>query len=183
MLRRQSAALLAALVAGSACLAWGPHTEITDAALATLPDRDALKKRFGPHWQRLGRDYVWGPDWQEGVRPDHYAEDYLLFPGSPEHLSHMHPVVRRTYVQFFRRPLQALRTESPMNAARWLGSLLHFVQDSGSPPHTTGVGGELHGRMERWVDESRITLGDYRPRLLGKTDEEAEKGFLERMDS
>jgi hypothetical protein len=37
--------------------------------------------------------------------------------------------------------------------------------------------------MERWVDESRITLGDYRPRLLGKTDDEAERGFVELMDS
>jgi len=28
--------------------------------------------------------------------------------------------------------LQALRTETPANAARWVGSLLHFVEDTGS---------------------------------------------------
>jgi hypothetical protein len=97
------------------------------------------------------------------------------------HLSHMLPEVRRTYEPYFRRALQASRTESPQNAARWVGSLLHFVQDSGSPPHTTGIGGELHGKMERWVDEAKITLAGYAPRLLGKTDDEALRGFQERM--
>jgi hypothetical protein len=176
-------ALIALILIPGFAVAWGPHTEITQAAQSVLPNRATLARRFGPHWNRLATDYVWTPDWQEAVRPDHYAEDYLLFPQYPSHLSHMHPIVRRTYRPFFQRALQALRTEEPADAARWLGSLLHFVQDSGSPPHTTGIGGELHGRMERWVDESRITLGDYRPRILGTTDEQAELGFLERMES
>src|SRR5262245_30300209 len=41
-----------AMLAASVGLASGPHTEITTAALATLPDRAALEKSFGPHWQR-----------------------------------------------------------------------------------------------------------------------------------
>jgi hypothetical protein len=153
--------------------AWGPHTEITAAALAVLADRDRLKARFGNDWNRIAKDYCWMGDWREAVRPDHYADDYLLFPGMATHLSHMLPDVRQTYVPYFRRALQALRTESPQNGARWVGSLLHFVQDSGSPPHTIGVGGPLHSKMERWVDESR---------LLGTTDAEAERGFLARME-
>jgi hypothetical protein len=36
--------------------------------------------------------------------------------------------------------------------------------------------------MERWVDESKIHIVGYQPRLLGKTDDEALRGFLERMD-
>jgi len=163
------------------CPAWGPHTEITAAGLAVLPDKIAIKKHLGDEFDRLSKDYCWMGDWQEAVRPDHYADDYLLFPSSPRHVSHLHPHVRKTYAPFFRRAMQAIRTESPRNAARWVGSLLHFVQDSGSPPHTTGIGGALHGKMERWVDESRLNLDGYEPRLLGKTDEEAMRGFEERM--
>lgn len=172
--------LIAAL--GRPAFAWGPHTEITAAALAVLPEREAWKKRFGADWDRIAKDYCWMGDWRESVRPDHYADDYLLFPGMATHPSHMLPEVRKTYGPFFRRALQALRTESAQNAARWIGSLLHFVQDSGSPPHTTGISGELHGKMERWVDEKQISIAGYEPRLLGKTDEEAERAFLARME-
>lgn len=180
MLRPAFAVCLVAVLCGSLC-AWGPHTEITTAGLATLPDKEELQKYLGDDFARLSRDYCWMGDWQEAVRPDHYADDYLLFPGSPRHVSHMHPQVRKTFAPFFKRALQAIRTESPQNAARWVGSLLHFVQDAGSPPHTTGIGGTLHGKMERWVDESKLALAGYEPKLLGKADEEALRGFEERM--
>ncbi len=175
-------ALLLPPAAGPA-RAWGQHTEITAAALDVLPGGDDLKKHFGDDWGRLARDYCWTGDWQEAVRPDHYADDYLLFPSFPGRVSHLLPDVRRTYRPFFRRALQAARTESPREAARWAGSLLHFVQDSGSPPHTTGVGGELHGKMERWVDESQIRIAGYRPALLGETDDAALRGFEARTDA
>ncbi|HUR55118.1 MAG TPA: carboxypeptidase regulatory-like domain-containing protein [Gemmataceae bacterium] len=167
-------------VAGT-CPAWGPHTEITAAGLAVLPDREKVRAYLGDDFGRLSRDYCWMGDWQEAVRPDHYADDYLLFPASPRHVSHMHPHVRKTFAPFFRRALQAIRSESPREAARWVGSLLHFVQDAGSPPHTTGIGGPLHGKMERWVDESKIAIDGYEPKSLGPTDEAALRGFEERM--
>lgn len=175
-------AMTALQLGASAAFAWGPHTEITRAAQAVLPAGPELKREFGKEWERLAKDYVWMGDWREAVRPDHYADDYLLFPDARQHFSHMPPEVRKTYEPYFRRALQAIRTESPQNATRWLGSLLHFVQDSGSPPHAANVGGETHAKMERWVDESKIDIGDYKPRLLGKTDDEALRGFLERMD-
>lgn len=162
--------------------AWGPHTQITRAALAVVPDVLRLQKKLGDDWDRIARDYCWMADWRLAVRPDHYADDYLLFPGMPRHLDHMLPEARKAYVPHFRRALQAIRTESPQNAARWVGSLLHFVQDSGSPPHTAGVTGLLHTKMENWVDEKQIEIGDYKPVLLGKTDDEAETGFLRRME-
>jgi hypothetical protein len=174
-------AVCALAVAAGRSGAWGPHTEITVAGLAVLPDRGRVEKYLGDDFARLSRDYCWMGDWQEAVRPDHYADDYLLFSASPRHVSHMHPHVRRTYAPFFRRAHQAVRTESPREAARWVGSLLHFVQDAGSPPHTTGIGGPLHGKMERWVDESRITIRGYAPQLLGKTPDEAVRGFEDRM--
>jgi Carboxypeptidase regulatory-like domain len=163
--------------------AWGPHTEITLAALAVIPARERLARQFGEDWLRQARDYCWMGDWREAVRPDHYADDYLLFRRSPTHPSHMLPEVRQTFAPFFRRALQALRTESPRNAARWIGSLLHFMQDAGSPPHTTGIGGDLHGKMEQWVDASRISIADYEPRLLGRNYDDALRGFEARMEA
>src|SRR5262245_59563278 len=176
----RTAALLIFAFVGNA-RAWGPHSEITAAALNTLPEVKRLRAYLGADFERLARDYCWMGDWQEAVRPDHYADDYLLFPSSPRHISHMHPHVRATYAPFIRRALQAIRTESPREAARWVGSLLHFLQDAGAPPHTTGIGGALHGKMERWVDESRISIAGYQPRLLGTDDDSALRGFEERM--
>jgi len=162
-------------------LAWGPHTEITLAAFTALTNRGELQAYFGDDLRRIARDYVWMADWRSAVRPDHYADDYLLFPAFQYHPSHLLPEVRQTYGPFFRRALQAIRTESPENAARWIGSLLHFVQDSGSPPHTLAIGGLLHTKMERWVDESKISIDGYTPQLLGSTDAEAIAGFDRRM--
>ena len=106
--------LLAGLCGG--VRAWGPHTEITAAGLNVLPEKTQLQKHLGDDFARLSRDYCWMGDWQEAVRPDHYADDHLLFPQSPRHVSHMHPQVRKTYAPFFKRTLQAIRTESPRNA-------------------------------------------------------------------
>jgi hypothetical protein len=111
-----------------------------------------------------------------------YADDYLLFPGMPKHLNHICPEVRKTYEPYFLRALQALRTESPLNAARWIGSILHFTEDTGSPPHAAEINGEVHSKMENWVDAKAIKLPDYRPVLLGKTDTEALQGFQQRME-
>lgn len=177
------AVALSVLVPADSVWAWGPHTEITRAALAVVPNGQRLRQLYGDDWDRIARDYCWMGDWREAVRPDHYADDYLLFPSMPGHVSHMLPEVRRTYVPFFRRALQALRTESPQNAARWVGSLLHFLQDSGSPPHTAGITGAMHSKMERWVDESQISIAGYEPELLGHNDAEALERFQVRMES
>jgi hypothetical protein len=174
-------AIAVAILIAQPAVAWGPHTEITLAALRVLPNRERWQTYFGRDWERIARDYCWMGDWQEAVRPDHYADDHLIFPSMPNHVSHMHPDVRRTYAPFFRRALQALRSESPTNAARWVGSLLHFVQDAGSPPHAIGIGGDSHGKMERWVDEKQLDISSYEPRLLGMTDDDAQRAFEVRM--
>ncbi len=77
------------------------------------------------------------------------------------HLDHLVPEVNRTYDPYFRRALQALRTETPLNAARWIGSLLHFVEDTGSPPHPAEIHGDVHSKMENWVDAKQIHLPGY----------------------
>src|ERR1700709_1088778 len=108
--------LLAALC--GSVRAWGPHTEITAAGLRVLPEKEKLQKYLGDDFARLSRDYCWMGDWQEAVRPDHCPDDSLLSPRSPRHVSHMPPHVRKTFAPFFKRALQAIRTESPQNAAR-----------------------------------------------------------------
>ncbi len=149
-----------------------------------LGKENALTRHLGAN-TRLLTQYVWMGDWRQQllVRPDEvfYADDYLLFPKAKTHSQHICPEVTRTYAPFFRRALQALRTESPRNAARWIGSLLHFTTDTGSPPHAAGVLGPVHSKMENWLDARAIHLPGYLPQLLGEDDPSAETGFLARM--
>lgn len=184
------ALLLAAAFLGCAApaRAWGtkPHSWITRAALDALGSDHVLLRHLGPNAGLLPA-YCQIADWRRGLISQEggesfYADDYLLFPAMPSHLEHDHPDVEGTYRPYFRRVVQALRTESPANAARWIGSLLHFVEDSGSPPHAFQTHGDLHVRMENWVERERIILEGYRPRSFGDTDQAALDGFLRRMD-
>lgn len=177
--------ILAVLLPGAA-QAWGPHPRITVAAIEALGPESALARRLGPEFKRLPV-YSWLADWRQSLvrRPpggSFFADDYLLFPSSPVHKQHECPDVEATYRPFFRRAVQALRTESPENASRWVGSLLHFVEDSGSPPHAFHTSGQLHTRMENWVDSRRIVLEGYRPRSFGETIDHAVDGFVARMN-
>jgi hypothetical protein len=110
-----------------------------------------------------------------------YANDYLLFPAMPVHIEHDSPEVEKNYPPYFRRVVQALRTETPANASRWLGALLHFVEDNGAPPHAAQIHGILHTRMENWVDLKQIRLPGYQPRALGATEDEAAERLVRRM--
>jgi hypothetical protein len=180
----RSVAFVVALLCQNAS-AWGPHAEITQAALDSLGSENSLCKRLGTD-SGLLTQYVWMADWRQQlmVRAEEvfYADDYLLFPKAKTHSQHICPEVRHTYAPFFRRALQALRTESPRNAARWVGSLLHFTTDTGSPPHAAGILGPVHSKMENWLNAREIQLPDYRPRLLGQDDDSAEAAFLLRME-
>src|SRR5262245_61253820 len=178
------AALFACLCVSRAT-AWGPHAEITQAALDALGTNDLLVRHLGEQAQRL-TNYAWMADYRrlpfEEPGEFFYADDYLLFPEATLHWDHICPEVKKTYSPYFRRALQALRTESPRNAARWIGSLLHFAQDTGSPPHAAEIRGPVHTKMETWVNAKLIHIPDYRPELLGTNDEQALEGLLKRMD-
>src|SRR3954469_3155773 len=165
--------------------AWGPHPAITQAALDALGTNDPLVLLLGPQAQRL-TNYCWMADFKRlpfrEPDLDFYADDYLLFPEAPAHWDHICPEVKKTYRPYFLRALQALRTESPANAVRWTGSLLHFVEDTGSPPHAAEIRGPVHGKMENWVDARKIQISSYQPQLLGTNDVGALEGFIRRMD-
>jgi hypothetical protein len=172
--------LIGLSIVGTAA-AWGPHSEITRAGISALPNRPEWRRFFGDEWERLA-DYSWIPDWQSDVHYGVYSDDFLIFPALPKHVSHMVPESKATFAPLFRRCLQALRTENSFNAARWVGSLLHYIEDSGSPPHAAAIGGDLHFKMENWLDAKRIRLDGYEPQLLGRSDDEAVRGFEARME-
>lgn len=180
--------------------AWGglPHQQIIDGALSAIPAEDHLSLRLGSEAGHL-RDTVEMGDWMNSlivvqenwhvttedypqIESEYFGNDYLLFPAAPHFFNHMMPQVHETYGPFFLRALQALRTEDNANAVRWMGSLLHFVTDSGSPPHTVGLSGQNHTKMENWLDASKIDLRGYVPQLLGSNDQEAVEGLRKRMD-
>lgn len=185
MFPKQVCILLGAFVAAMSALAWGPHPQITQAAIDRLGTNHPLIVRLAAQAQRL-TNYCWMADFKRlpfrEPEEDFYADDYLLFPGMTTHLDHICPEVQKTYEPYFDRALQALRTENGANAARWIGSLLHFTEDTGSPPHAARYRGDVHIKMENWVDAMRISIGDYAPKLLGTTPELARAGFVTRME-
>jgi len=172
--------LLALCAPTPVSLAWGPHGEITRAAQEVLPEREKAAAYFGGEWRRLP-DYSVMPDWRNSIRDDFFPNDFLLWPGVPTHIQHMMPEVAGTYTPYFRRALQALRTETPPNAARWIGSLIHYVEDSGAPCHAKPIKGEMHKRLENWLDGKAVSIAGYQPQLLGNDDASALRGLLGRM--
>ncbi len=165
--------------------AWGPHEAITQAALDALGTNDALFAYLGPQAQRL-TNYAWMGDYFGVIveEPDvlFFADDYLLFPEMPRYLDHTGPEVKQAFRPFYHRAVQALRTENRANAARWIGALLHFVQDAGCPPHAAGLRGDVHSKMETWVETERIRIPDHQPKSLGATDDQALQELLRRLD-
>lgn len=180
-LRAVLAVGLLALAAAPLC-AWGPHVEITKAALSVLPEPDRWKAELGEENLAAFNQHCLMPDLRGNEMRDYYIDDYLLFRGLPTYIGHVAPEVKRAFEPCFRRAVQALRTETPTNACRQIGPLLHFVEDLGAPPHT-GPGIANHGPMENWVNAAEINIVGYRPHLLGRTDDEALAGLLKRLDA
>lgn len=162
-------------------LAWGPHPEITRAALEVLPNLKQVQQQLGEANVAALANYCWMPDQRGRDLGAFYADDYLLIPALPRHVGHTMPAVMETFEPYFRRALQALRTETPTNACRQLGPLLHFVEDVGAPPHAK-ENCPHHAELENWVKSELISIKGYQPQLLGNTDEEALAGLLRRIE-
>lgn len=177
-------------LASFSAFAWGPHPDITAAAVAAIGPEAPLAQTLGPETGRL-RAYCWMPDiWMQVS--DFYTDDYLFTPLRPTHLQTSHAFVgpdgktgahtERMFDLYFRRALQALRTETPANAARWVGALLHFTEDTGAPPHAIVESGPLHSPMENWVDGKKVSIAGYGPRVLGADDDQAEAAFWQNQE-
>jgi len=172
-------ALLVGSMAGPAA-AWGPHPDITKAALQVLPDVDRWRAALGEENLAAMATYCLMPDQRDRDLGAFYANDYLLIREMPRHAGHTMPTVQETFAPYFRRAMQAMRTETPVNACRQLGPLVHFVEDVGAPPHAKEKCPH-HKEMENWVRADQIVITGYQPRLLGKTDDEALAGLLKRV--
>ncbi len=178
-LRPAAALLLVGLVASRA-VAWGPHSTITQAALRVLPDLEQWTEILGADNLAAMSSYCSLPDQRNRDMGAYYANDYLLIPAMPKHIGHCMPDVEGAFVPYFHRALQALRTETPVNACRQLGPLVHFIEDVGAPPHAKERCPH-HKELENWVRADQIVITGYKPQLLGKTDDEALAGLMKRV--
>ena len=190
----------AAMAVGKA-LAWGePHHAITRAALEVLPawQVDAL----GPEFAALGDNYCLIPDnvftdkanAKFATMDNHPGEVYLKrlhlpFPDQSENL---------VTVRYFVNKVVATLKEGKMgDAARYMGTLCHLIEDFGSPSHTIPgdnmftllqqfmppseimKGKLLHGPIEN--GNFKVSISGYQPQLLGASVEEVSWRLLHRI--
>ena len=166
-------------VSTASLFGWGGdiHSGIVHVALTAIPADDHILGRWGLECGGFVNTFKWGTGstpWYPNARPGTQAVKPCISQASSSSptiiccsrarraFQHMIPDVQATYRPYFLRALQALRTESPANAARWTGALLHFVTDTGSPPHAIALSGDAHTKMENWLDPYKIDLGDTR---------------------
>lgn len=123
---------------------------------------------------------------------DCFPYDYLMLRSIPPPDFYIHHAPQGSDVKFIdevsafaQRSLQALRTESPREACLWLGTLMHWVSDSSALAHAANMGvADGHTYLDRCLNDktqiARIVLPDYKPVLLGMTDETAIAGVQRR---
>jgi hypothetical protein len=183
------------------CLAWGqPHHAITKAALEVLPAWQ--KKMLGAEFDALSTKHCMIPD---NVYTDKENAKYAAMESSPGevylqklHLPQAEQTVNRESLRYFmQKAVDALKAGQTGDAARYMGTICHVIEDFGSPSHTvpgdnqftllqqfmppTAVmeGKLLHGPIEN--GDFAVSLKDYQPRLLGTTVEEASWRLLHRV--
>lgn len=192
--------VLAALVAPPPVFPWGePHQAITEAALKTLPpwQRDRLGAELG----LLAKRYCTIPDRVFGDKEDGRFAAMDSKPGEVYlkilHLPEQQPQNLETLGYFLGKAVAALREDRIGDAARYLGTLSHQIEDYGCPAHV--VPGDnmftlfqqflppvgalknqlLHGPIEG--GDLKVDLADYKPVLLGASPAEAAWRLLHRV--
>jgi hypothetical protein len=195
--------LLAAFVTLSpgAAWAWGqPHLAITRAALDTLPGWQ--KAVLGDELALLADNYCLIPD---NVYTDKENAKFAAMEAHPGevylkklHLPEAEQTVNRETIRYFMdKAVAALREEKTANAARYMGSICHLIEDFGSPSHTVPGDNQftllqqflppselmknklMHGPIENGT--FKVSLENYQPVLLGVTVEEASWRLLHRV--
>lgn len=164
--------------------AWGPHPQITKAAIETLPELDKWQLIYGKENLSYLGSYCWMPDCINGDRGGYFANDYLINKKITSGILHIYPEVKTGIEYHFKRALQAFKTESYKEAFRHLGPLIHYLEDLGAPPHALPILGGEHSALENWVNGSLIKIKDYYvPKQLGKTEEEAITNLMKECES
>ncbi|MGY8671743.1 MAG: NPCBM/NEW2 domain-containing protein [Verrucomicrobiia bacterium] len=181
--------------------AWGqPHQAITRAAMETLPAWQ--QELLGAELDALSAKYCMIPD---RVYVDKANARFAAMASSPGkvYLQKLHlprpeqPVNRETLRYFMQKSVDALKAGQTGDAARYMGTICHLIEDFGSPSHTvpgdnmftllqqfmppTPVmeGKLLHGPIEN--GDFAVSIADYQPRLLGTTVEQASWQLLHRV--
>jgi hypothetical protein len=192
--------LTCALLLPGRALAWGePHHAITRAAIAVLPpwQRDLL----GAEATALGDRYCLIPDHVFTDRENARFAQMDSAPGEVYlkilHLPTQQPEVSEVIRYFMERAVLSLREGRTGDAARYMGTLSHQIEDYGSPSHT--VPGDnmftllqqflppseatkdqlMHGPIEN--GDFAVTLAEYHPVLLGATVDEASWRLMHRL--
>ena len=193
--------LLLALTAFSReAVAWGePHLAITKAALEVLPDWQ--KELLGAERSRLAYYYCVIPDKVHtdkenakfAMMDSHPGEVYLL----KLHLPAQQPENLETLRYFIDKAVTALKAGRTGDAARFMGTICHLIEDFGSPSHT--IPGDnmftllqqfmpppermkdqlLHSPIEN--GDFEVVISGYQPRLLGTSVDEAAWRLLHRI--
>ena len=199
-MRHFAFATLFALTTPSLVFGWGePHHAITRAALDVLPawQREVLGAEFGP----LGDSYCMIPD---HVFTDKENAKYAKMESAPNevylkilHLPTQQPEYLEVMRYFMDLAVKSLRDGRLGDAARYMGTISHQIEDYGSPSHT--VPGDnmftllqqfmpptdamkdqlMHGPIEN--GDFKVSISGYQPRLLGTTVNEASWRLMHRV--
>ena len=193
--------LLTLAILFSAVLArgWGaPHGTITQAALKSLPAWQ--QETLGNELKPLGALYCIIPDLvytRKDLAPyatmaSHPGVVYLVNLHLPASPSENYDLLRT----FMGKAVTALQTNNVADAARYAGTLAHMLEDWGCPAHSVPNDNmftlfkqflpppdayryaPLHGPIENGTFS--VDIGDYRPRLLGTSVDEAAFNLLQR---
>ncbi|WP_170266870.1 NPCBM/NEW2 domain-containing protein [Brevifollis gellanilyticus] len=181
--------------------AWGqPHLAITKAALDTLPSWQ--KDLLGPEFKDLSAKHCLIPD---NVYTDKENAKYAAMESSPGevylqklHLPQAEQTVNRESLRYFmEKAVTSFKAGKVNEAARYMGTICHVLEDFGSPSHTipgdnqftllqqfmpstTVMEGKLlHGPIEN--GDFTVSIEGYQPRLLGTSIEEASWRLLHRV--
>lgn len=179
---------------------WGePHLAITKAALDVLPSWQ--KEILGDQLALLGSTYCLIPDQVHtdkenakfAMMDSHPGEVYLV----KLHLPAQQPENLETLRYFTDKAVAALKAGKTRDAARFMGTMCHLIEDYGSPAHTMPGDNmftllqqflpppermkdkELHSLIEEGVLD--VVIDGYRPRLLGTSVDEAAWRLLHRV--
>ncbi len=197
-------ALLAAvvIVVSGVSTAWGwgaGHRFVTEGAMATLPQWQ--KDLLGKELALLGSQHCFIPDL---VYAKKEVRKYAMMDSKPDKFYlvelHLPPAPTESYeiLRFFMaKAVEQFKSGRVDEGARYLGTLSHALEDWGAPAHSV-PGDNMFTLMKQFVpptDEYRylpmhspmeggtftVDLGDYKPRLLGCTVEEAAFNLLHRV--
>lgn len=181
--------------------AWGqPHLAITKGAVETLPTWQ--RQLLGSEFDLLAAKHCMIPD---NVYSDKENAKFAAMESSPGevylqklHLPQAEQAVNLESLRYFmQKAVDSIKEGHIGDAARFMGTICHVIEDFGSPSHTvpgdnqftllqqfmppTPVmeGKLMHGPIEN--GDFAVSIAGYQPQLLGTTVEEASWRLLHRV--